>query len=155
MLYLMQPYAPSNRDNMISLMAGSCGPEDYGKQTVLLLPKERVILGSQQVEARIEQDPTISPQLSLWDQRGSNVLLGEMLVLPVEGTITYVQPIFIQADDSAITELVGVVTVNGERVVMGPTLSASLTKLYLEAASNAAEKDILHASGSTETSLSP
>jgi len=157
MLYMMQPYAPANRDNMISLMVGSCGPEDYGKQTVLLLPKERVILGSQQVEARIEQDPEISPQLSLWDQRGSRVLLGEMLVLPVEGTITYVQPVFLEADSSAISEIVGVVTVavNGERVVMAPTLSASLTKLYLESAANAAADDVMHASSSAAVSLNP
>jgi hypothetical protein len=129
-LHLLQPYAPINRDNMIGLMAASCGPRDYGRQTVYLLPKDRVVLGPQQVIARIEQDPTISPQLSLWDQRGSKVLFGEMLMLPVENTITYVQPLFLQAQSSAITELVGVVAVNGDRVVMGPTLGQALERLY-------------------------
>ncbi len=127
-LYLMQPYAPVNRDNMISLLAAACDPEEYGNRTVYMLPKGRVILGPDQVVAQINQDPTISPQLSLWDQRGSSVIFGDMLVLPLEGTIIYVQPVFLQAEDAAITELVGVVVVNGERVEMGSTLAEALAR---------------------------
>ena len=129
-LYLMQPYEPSGGDNMIGWMAASCGPAEYGRQTVYLLPKERVVLSAQQVRAQINQDPTISPQLSLWNQRGSKVLFGEMLVLPVADTVTYIQPIFLQAEENAISELVGVVAVNGDHVEMGGTLSAALTKAF-------------------------
>lgn len=137
--YLMQPYSPANRDNMIGWMAASCDPQDFGKQTVYLLPKDRVILGAQQVTARINQDPIISPQLSLWNQRGSHVLFGDMLVLPVDGTIAYVQPLFLQAEKSAATELVGVVVVAGERLEMAGTLHAALAKVFGPDAGSAME----------------
>lgn len=127
----MQPYAPANRDNMIGWLAANCDPAEYGKKTVWLLPKDRVILGPAQVVARIEQDPVISPQLSLWDQRGSKVVFGQMLMLPVQQSIAYVQPIFIQAQNSAITQLVAVVVIDGDKVEMGRTLSDALEKTYL------------------------
>jgi hypothetical protein len=112
-MWLMQPYAPPQRDNMIGIMTAACEPADYGQQTVLVLSKERVVLGPQQIKARIEQDPIISPQLSLWDQRGSKVILGEMLVLPVEDSIVYVQPVFLTAAESAIRARRGQV-INGD-----------------------------------------
>jgi hypothetical protein len=129
-LYLMQPYAPTSRDNMIGLVAAACEPDDYGRRTVYLLPKDRVILGPDQVIAQINQDPEISPQLSLWDQRGSKVIFGEMLVLPLERSIIYVQPVFLRAKKTAITELVGVVVVNGEEVEMAATLTEALALTY-------------------------
>lgn len=130
--YLMQAFAPANRDNMIGLVAAACEPEGYGQRTAYLLPKDRVILGPEQVIAQINQDPEISPQLSLWDQRGSNVMFGELLVLPLEGSVVYVQPIFLQADNAAITELVGVVVVNGDRVEIAPTLAEALELTFAQ-----------------------
>ncbi len=129
-LYLMQPYAPENRDNMIGIVAAGCDPDDYGVRTVYMLPKDRVVLGPEQVSAQINQDPEIAPQLSLWNQQGRSVVFGDMLVLPVEGAVTYVQPIFLKADNSAITELVAVVVVNGERVRMGSTLASALAETF-------------------------
>jgi len=129
-MYLMQPYAPPQRDNMIGIMAADSEPASYGDQTVYLLPKERVVLGPQQVVARIEQDPVISPQLSLWDQRGSKVTLGDMLVLPVENSIAYVQPIFLQAENAAITELAAVIVVTGDQVTMDRSLAGALSKSF-------------------------
>lgn len=128
--FLVQPYAPSNRDNLIAIMAAGCDSNEYGEHTAYLMPKERVVLGPEQVSARINQDPRISPQLSLWDQRGSNVKLGQMVIAPVEGAIAYVQPIFLQADESGISELAAVVVVVGDRVEMDDTLGGALDKAF-------------------------
>ncbi len=127
-LQLMQPYAPPKRDNMIGIMSAASEPGEYGKRTVYVLPKERVVLGPQQVIARIEQDPTISPQLSLWDQRGSKVTFGNMIVAPVEGSIAYIMPVFLQAENAAITQLAAVIVVTGDKVVMDRTLAGALSK---------------------------
>jgi len=129
-MYVAQPYAPENGDNLVGWMASACDPGDYGKRTVFLLPKDRVVLGPQQVKARINQDPLISPTLSLWNQRGSKVVFGDMLVLPVEGSIAYVQPVFLQAQATAITELAAVVVVSGDHVEMDPTLAGALAKAF-------------------------
>jgi len=133
-LYLVQPYAPPKRDNMIGIIATDSEPAAYGEQTVFLMPKERVVLGPQQVIARIEQDPTISPQLSLWDQRGSKVVFGDMSVLPVEGSIAYIQPVFLQAENTAFTELAAVIVVSGDRISMDASLAGALDKAFGSAA---------------------
>jgi len=96
-MYLLQPYSLPNKANLVGWMAMACEPGSYGQRTVYLLPKDRVILGSAQVSARINQDPKVSQQLSLWNQPGSTVSFGTMLVLPVEKTVAYIQPIFQQA----------------------------------------------------------
>ena len=130
-MYLLQPYSLPNKANLVGWMAMSCEPGSYGDRTVYLLPKDRVILGSAQVSARINQDPKISQQLSLWNQPGSTVSFGTMLVLPVENTVAYIQPIFQQASQSnAISELVSVIAVNGDKVVMDPTLDGALGKAW-------------------------
>jgi uncharacterized membrane protein (UPF0182 family) len=135
-MYLLQPYSLPNRDNLVGWMATSCEPDDYGRRTVYLLPKDRVVLGQKQVAARINQDPNIAQQLTLWNQPGTNVVFGSMLVLPVEGTVAYVQPLFLQAQNSAITQLVSVIVVNGDRVVFDKTLSGALAKAYGTSASS-------------------
>jgi len=140
-MYLVQPFAPEGSDNLVGWMAAACDPEDFGKQTVFLLPKDRVVLGPHQVTARINQDPLISPTLSLWNQRGSKVVFGDMLVLPVEESVAYIQPIFLQAQDTAITELAAVVVVSGDHVEMDSTLAGALAKTY-GASSGADDSDL-------------
>jgi uncharacterized protein len=130
--YLMQPYTPRNRNNMIGWIATSSDPENYGERTVYQFPKERVIFGPEQVTARINQDSVISPQLSLWSQRGSNVLFGNMLVIPIRDSIVYIQPIFLQAEGTAIPELARVIVAYGDRVVMERTLEAALLQVFGE-----------------------
>ena len=148
-MYLLQPYSLPNKANLVGWMAMSCEPGSYGQRTVYLLPKDRVILGSAQVSARINQDPKISQQLSLWNQPGSNVSFGTMLVLPVENTVAYIQPIFQQASQrNAISELVSVIAVNGDRVVMDGTLDGALAKAWGTAGSTST------ASSATETTSS-
>lgn len=128
--YLMQPYTPRNRDNMIGWMGVSSDPGEYGKRTVYLFPKERVILGPEQISARINQDPVISPQFSLWNQRGSKVTFGNMVVIPVKDSIVYVQTVFLQAEKTAIPELTAVVVAYGDKLVMNRNFEEALKEAF-------------------------
>jgi uncharacterized membrane protein (UPF0182 family) len=132
--YIMQPYTPRNRDNMIGWVAANSDPEAYGKRTVYLFPKERVVLGPDQVSAQINQDAAISPQLSLWNQRGSTAIFGNMIVIPIKNSIVYVQPLYLQAESTAIPELTRVLVVYADKVEMERTLEAALLKVFGEAA---------------------
>jgi uncharacterized membrane protein (UPF0182 family) len=122
---------------MIGWVAANSDPETYGQRTVYLFPKERVVLGPQQVSAQIEQDSVISPQLSLWRQGGSTVLLGNMLVLPIKNSIVYIQPLYLQAEQTAIPELTRVVVVYADKVEMEKTLTDALLKVFGQSGSPA------------------
>jgi len=124
---LVLPYSAPGKDNMISLLAASSNPESYGELTAYHLPPERITLGPQQVLARIQQDPEIAQNIALWNQNGNTVVYGDMLILPVEGSFVYVQPIFLKAQNAAITEVVSVVVVQGESVHTGATISEALS----------------------------
>lgn len=102
---LILPFTPKNRQVMIGWIAGMCDPENYGKFLAYNFPKEKRILGPQQVETKIDQDSFLSGQLSLWDQRGSRVIRGNVLAIPVENTLIYVEPIYLQAETAAYPEL--------------------------------------------------
>lgn len=129
-MYLLQPFSLPNRDNLVGWMATACDPAAYGTRTVYLLPKARVTLGPRNISARINQDPRISQQLTLWNQPGNSVVFGTMLVLPVENSVAYIQPVFLQAQNSAITQLVSVIAVNGDRVEIAGTLPGALARAY-------------------------
>lgn len=128
--YIMQPYTPRNRDNMIGWVAASSDPENYGERTVYQFPKERVVLGPEQVTAQINQDSLISPQLSLWSQRGSEAIFGNMIVIPIKNSIVYIQPLYLQAEQTAIPELTRVIVVYADKVEMERTLEAALLKVF-------------------------
>ena len=126
------PFTPRNRDNMIGWMSAKSDPATYGERVVYTFPKDRVILGPEQVSARINQDETISPQLTLWSQRGSQVILGNMLVIPLEDSIVYIQPLYLQAEQTAIPELTRVIVVYADKVDMAPDLEEALLKVFGE-----------------------
>jgi uncharacterized membrane protein (UPF0182 family) len=128
--YLMQPYTPRNRANMIGWVAANSDPEKYGERIVYLFPKERVVLGPEQVLARINQDPLISPQLSLWNQRGSQAIFGNMLVIPIKNSIVYIVPLYLQAETTAIPQLTKVVVSYSDKVEMENTLEGALLKIF-------------------------
>lgn len=128
--YIMSPYTPRNRDNMIGWVAANSDPAKYGERTVYLFPKERVVLGPEQVSAQINQDALISPQLSLWNQRGSKAIFGNMVVIPIKDSIVYIQPLYLQAEQTAIPELTRVIVVYADRVEMENTLEAALLKVF-------------------------
>ncbi len=153
--YMMQPYTPRNRSNMIGWMAVSCDPDSYGERTVYLFPKERVILGPEQISARINQDPVISPQFSLWDQRGSQVIFGNMVVVPIHNSIVYVQPVFLQAEQTAIPELASVVVAYGDKMVMDRDFKTALKKVFGSSSSESSTSETGSSTDATGTTTNP
>ena len=127
---LILPFTPTTRDNMIAWMAGRSDGDNYGELVVFLFPKDRVVFGPMQIETRIDQNTLISQQLALWDQRGSRVVRGNLLVLPVNDSILYVEPVFLEAEQSQLPELARVIVGFGERVVMEPTLEEALVAIF-------------------------
>lgn len=127
---LVLPFTPENKPNMIAWMTARCDPGHYGELMAFRFPKQKLIYGPRQVEARIDQDTEISRQLSLWSQRGSDVIRGNLLVIPVAGGILYVEPLYIEAEEGAVPQLKQVITAYGKRVAMRATLRGSLQALF-------------------------
>lgn len=130
---LIQPYTPAGRNNMVAWIAARNDPANYGELQVYELPRQELIFGPIQVEGRINQDPAISQQFTLWDQAGSRVLRGNLLVIPIGDSFLYVEPIYLQSETSALPELRRVIVASGETVVMRPTLAEALAALVSEA----------------------
>ncbi len=127
---LISPLTPANRDNMISWMAAMSDPGEYGQLVVYKLPKQRLIYGPAQIEARIDQDPEISTQVALWDQRGSRVIRGNLMVIPIESSFLYVEPVFLLAEDVDIPQLQRVIVAIGDDLAMQPTMDEALFDLF-------------------------
>ena len=136
--FLMLPMAPSQRENMIAWLAARCDPPEYGKLIVYEFPKERLVYGPFQIEARINQNTEISQQISLWNQMGSRVIRGNLLVVPIQNSILYVSPLYLRAQSGQLPELKRVIAAYGDRVVMEETLPAALAALFKETAPVAA-----------------
>ncbi|HTT81831.1 MAG TPA: UPF0182 family protein [Stellaceae bacterium] len=131
--FLMVPMVPNRRENMIAWLAAGCDPRDYGKLIVYEFPKEKQVYGPFQIEARINQNTEISQQISLWNQMGSRVIRGNVLVIPVEHSILYVSPLYLRAETGQLPELKRVIAAYGDRVVMADTLPQALTALFQSA----------------------
>jgi hypothetical protein len=127
---LMVPFTPRTKDNMIGWMAAKSDPGEYGRRVVYTFPKQRLVLGPEQVSARVNQDPVISQQLTLWNQRGSGVLFGNLLVLPLEESIVYIQPLYLQAEKTAMPQLTRVIVAYADTVVMEKDLNAALLAVF-------------------------
>ena len=136
--FLMLPMAPSQRENMIAWLAARCDLPDYGKLIVYEFPKEKLVYGPFQIEALINQNTQISQQISLWNQMGSRVIRGNLLVVPIENSILYVSPLYLRAQSGQLPELKRVIAAYGDRVVMEETLPAALAALFKESAPVAA-----------------
>ena len=132
---LISPLTPNNRDNMIAWMAAKSDMPDYGEVEVFNLPKERLFLGPAQIEAKIDQDTEISRQLSLWDQRGSKVIRGNLMIIPIEDSFLYVEPVFLIAEGVDIPQLQRVIATTGDEIVMQPTLDQAIQALFGQAPS--------------------
>ena len=126
---LMLPFTPRGRDNLIGLMMARCDGDHLGEKVVLLLSKQEIILGPMQVEARINQDQNISKDLTLWNQQGSQVLRGQMLVLPIGHTFLYVEPIYIQASQAKMPQLKKIALAMGNNLVYADTYQQALAQL--------------------------
>jgi uncharacterized membrane protein (UPF0182 family) len=144
---LMLPFTPKSKDNLAAWMAARSDGEHYGKLVVYRFPKQRVTYGPKQIVGLINQDPDISRQRTLWDQRGSSVNLGTLMVIPVEESLIYVQPLYLRADTGRIPELRRVIVAasprnagesteqTAPRIAMEPTLEGALARLFGEAPS--------------------
>ena len=128
--FLMLPMVPSRRDNMIAWLAARCDPPDYGKLIVYEFPKDKLVYGPFQIEALINQNTEISQQLTLWNQMGSRVIRGNLLVIPIEDSILYVSPLYLRAEQGQLPELKRVIAAYGDRVVMKETLAEALSALF-------------------------
>ncbi|MEA4873713.1 MAG: UPF0182 family protein [Synergistaceae bacterium] len=126
---IIVPYMPLGRDNLIGWMAGRCDPANYGELLVYKFPKQKLIYGPAQIEALINQKPEISSQLSLWSQRGSDVIIGDLLVIPIGKSLLYVQPLYLKAENGELPELKRVIVSTGGRVEWNETFAGALEKL--------------------------
>jgi uncharacterized membrane protein (UPF0182 family) len=128
---LLLPFTPSKRDNLAAWLTARCDGDNYGKLLAYTFPRDRLIYGPKQIDARINQDSQISQQLTLWSQRGSQVIRGSMLVIPIEKSLLYVQPLFLAAADKVgLPELRRVIVAYGDEVVMEETLELALQRIF-------------------------
>jgi uncharacterized membrane protein (UPF0182 family) len=129
---LMIPMVPRGRDNMIAWLAARCDGADYGHLFEYAFSKERLFYGPYQIQARINQNPDISRQYSLWNQMGSKVILGNLIVIPIQESLLYVEPLYIRAQNGQLPELQRVIASYSDRIVMGETLEQTLHDLFAQ-----------------------
>jgi len=127
---LMLPFTPKKKQNLAAWMVARSDGDEYGKLLVYRFPKDRLVYGPKQIVARINQDTEISRQISLWDQRGSQVMQGTLLVIPIEGSLIYVQPLYLKAESGKIPELKRVIVAYENRIAMEETLEQALSKIF-------------------------
>jgi uncharacterized membrane protein (UPF0182 family) len=127
---LMRPFTPRQKDNLAAWMVARNDGVHYGKLAVYRFPRQSLVFGPNQIANRINQDTEVSRQISLWDQRGSEVLRGELLVIPIEGSLIYVQPLYLRAQGGRIPELKRVIVAQEGRVAMAETFDAALRALF-------------------------
>src|SRR5437870_283285 len=133
------PFTPASRNNMIGWMAGRCDGDAYGSLMVYNFPKSRLIDGPLQIEARIDQNAQLSAQFTLWNQQGSHVRRGHLLVIPIGRSLLYVEPVYLQAERSPMPELRLVVLATQDRLSFGANFEEALNSLFGEAAKPATE----------------
>jgi uncharacterized membrane protein (UPF0182 family) len=131
---MIMPFTPANRNNLIGWMAGRSDGENYGKLLVYNFPTSRLIDGPLQIDARIDQNAQLSAQFTLWNNQGSRVIRGHLLVIPIGRSVLFVEPVYLQAEHSPMPELRIVVLATHEKLAYGSTFSEAMTNLFGEAA---------------------
>ena len=126
----MLPFTPRRKDNLAAWMVARSDREHYGKLMVFQFPKQKLIFGPRQIVARINQDQEISPQITLWNQMGSQVIQGTLLVVPIEESLLYIRPLYLRAADGQIPELKRVIVAYQNQIVMEDTLALALDRLF-------------------------
>ena len=127
---LMLPFTPGRKDNLSAWMVARSDGQHYGQLVVYRFPKQKLVYGPRQIVARINQDAEISRQISLWDQRGSQVIQGTLLVIPIEEGLLYVRPLYLRAETGKIPELKRVIVAYENKIAMEETLEASLARIF-------------------------
>ena len=126
---LLTPFTPVSRSNLIAWLAGRSDGADYGRLLLYQFPKQRLIYGPEQIEARINQDPLISQQISLWNRQGSRAIQGNLLVIPLEKSLLYVEPLYLEAEKNSLPTLVRVILAYENRIIMAETLEEGLQQI--------------------------
>ena len=126
------PFTPYQKGNMVAWMAARCDGDRYGELVLYEFPKQSITYGPQQIEGRIDQNTDISQQLTLWDQQGSSVIRGNLLVIPVDQSLLYFEPVYLQADQGALPELKRVIVAFQNKIVMRKTLPEALAAIFGE-----------------------
>jgi uncharacterized membrane protein (UPF0182 family) len=129
---LMLPFTPLIRDNMIAWLAGRCDEPNYGKLIVYRLPKEKMVYGPLQIEARVDQKPEMSEKITLWGQRGSTIIRGNLLVIPIENSLLYVEPIFLKAEAAQLPEIKRILVAMGDNIQWAEDLYQAIDKIYAQ-----------------------
>jgi uncharacterized protein len=127
---LLRPFTPVQRNNLIAWLSARSDGEQYGKMLLYVFPKETLFYGPEQIEARINQDPVISQQISLWNRRGSSAIQGNLLVIPIEQSLIYVEPLYLEAEQNSLPILARVIVVYESRIVMAETLEEALQAVF-------------------------
>ncbi|HQP31958.1 MAG TPA: UPF0182 family protein, partial [Deltaproteobacteria bacterium] len=127
---MLLPFTPRNKDNMSAWMAVRCDAPHYGRVIVYNFPKQKLVYGPRQIEARIDQDAEISKQISLWNQSGSQVIRGGLLAIPIEKSILYVEPLYLAAEKGQLPELKRVIAAYGNSISMEGNLELALQKIF-------------------------
>jgi len=148
------PFTPANRNNLIGWIAGRSDGAQYGKSVVYNFPKTKLVDGPLQIEARIDQNAQLSGQLTLWNQQGSHVRRGALLVIPIGRALLYAEPIYLQAERSPMPELRLVVLALQDRLAYGPTFESALASLFGGAVSSMSATPV-PAESDRKTSASP
>ena len=133
---LLLPFTPVSRNNLIAWIAGRSDGGDYGKLLLYLFPKQRLVYGPEQIEALINQDPVISEQISLWNRQGSKALQGNLLVIPIEQSLLYVEPLYLEAERNSLPTLIRVIAAYENRIVMAESLDLALKALFQQQSTN-------------------
>ena len=126
----MLPFTPRQKDNLAAWMVARSDGEHYGRLMVFQFPKQTVIFGPRQIAARISQDQVIAPQITLWNQQGSEVIQGTLLVIPIEESLIYIRPLYLRAANGQIPELKRVIVAYQNQIVMEETLDAAIDRLF-------------------------
>ena len=127
---LLHPYTPTSRPNLIAWLAARSDGEEYGKLLLYKFPKQKLIYGPNQIEALINQDPVISQQISLWNREGSRAIQGNLLIIPIEQSLLYVEPLYIEAEENSLPALARVIVVYENQIVMAETLDEGINAIF-------------------------
>lgn len=127
---LLLPFTPNERPNLVAWLAARSDGENYGKLLLYAFPKQILVYGPEQIEARINQDPIISQQISLWNRQGSRAIQGNLLIIPIEQSLLYVEPIYLESTQNKLPTLVRVVVAYENRIVMAQTLQQAIAAIF-------------------------
>ena len=130
---LMRPFTPYQKDNMVAWLAARNDGDNYGELVLFKFPKQSLVYGPMQIESRINNDPVISQNLTLWDQQGSSVIRGDLLVIPIKDSILYVEPIYLTANTAnSLPEVIRIIVAYQDQIVMEKSLDDALYKIFGE-----------------------